>query len=114
FPAPHGVVCARLLPHVMEANVRALENRAPDSPALERYRETARILTGDPAAEISDGISWIREICLALRVPALGEYGITSGDFPDIVEKAREASSMKGNPIELTRKELAAILQRAM
>ena len=27
FPAPHGAVCAGLLPHVMEANVRALQAR---------------------------------------------------------------------------------------
>ena len=29
FPAPHGAVCAALLPHVMEVNVRALRARDP-------------------------------------------------------------------------------------
>ena len=37
FPAPHGAVCAALLPHVMEVNIRALRARAPDSEALRRY-----------------------------------------------------------------------------
>ncbi len=37
FPAPHGAVCARLLPVVMEANLRALQAREPDNPALRRY-----------------------------------------------------------------------------
>src|SRR5512135_311783 len=32
FSAPHGAVCAALLPRVMEANVRALETRSPASP----------------------------------------------------------------------------------
>jgi len=46
--APHGVICGRLLPYVMHANVRALRDRAIDSPALSRFDEVARILTGKP------------------------------------------------------------------
>ena len=34
FPAPHGAVCAALLPHVMAANLSALRARAPASEAL--------------------------------------------------------------------------------
>src|ERR1700736_464652 len=30
FPAPHGAVCAALLPHVLEVNLRALSERLPD------------------------------------------------------------------------------------
>ncbi len=29
FPAPHGAVCAALLPHVMSMNFRALSARQP-------------------------------------------------------------------------------------
>ena len=47
FDAPHGAVCATLLPHVMEANVHALQERQPDSEALVRYHEVAQILTGN-------------------------------------------------------------------
>jgi len=43
FPIPHGVACARLLPSVTERNVHALRSRSPDSPALGRYDEVARI-----------------------------------------------------------------------
>ena len=46
FPAPHGAVCAALLPHVMEMNLRALRARQPASETLPRYEEVARILTG--------------------------------------------------------------------
>ena len=31
FPAPHGAVCAALLPHVMAANLRALREREPEN-----------------------------------------------------------------------------------
>jgi len=33
--------------------------------------------------------------------------------LPALIEKARQASSMQGNPIELTENELVEILQRA-
>ena len=46
FPIPHGVACARLLPHVVRVNVRALRARGSASDALERYEEVARVLTG--------------------------------------------------------------------
>lgn len=114
FPAPHGVICARFLPHVMEANVRALQARAPDSPALARYDEIARILTGKPTAKAADGVAWVQELCEMLRVPPLSEYGLAEQDFPAVVEKARHASSMKGNPILLTDEELERILREAV
>jgi alcohol dehydrogenase class IV len=37
YSAPHGVVCARLLPFVMEANVKALERRDATSPSLAQF-----------------------------------------------------------------------------
>src|SRR5262249_2208903 len=46
FPAPHGAVCAALLPHAMEANLIALRERAPRSGALRRYDDVARWLVG--------------------------------------------------------------------
>ena len=46
FPAPHGVICAKLLPFVMKANVEALKEREPDSPLISRFLEVSKILTG--------------------------------------------------------------------
>ena len=43
FHAPHGAVCAALLPHVMAINLRALETRRPDLAMLARYRELAQL-----------------------------------------------------------------------
>jgi alcohol dehydrogenase class IV len=111
--APHGVICARLLPHIMKTNVRALQARAPDSPALTRYDEIAQILTGDPAAKAADGVQWIQQLCARLEVPPLTTFGFTENDFPTAVTKAQKASSMKGNPITLTDEELTEILTNA-
>jgi alcohol dehydrogenase class IV len=114
FPAPHGAVCARLLPGVIEANCRALEMRAPDSPARTRYTELARLLTGRPDATAPDGAAWIRNLCTDLGVRPLSAFGIRPEDVPALVTQAGKASSMKGNPIALTETERTAILANAL
>jgi len=114
FPAPHGVICARLLPIVMEANVSALLDRSPGSPALAKFDDVARLLTGKSTATASDGVDWIQSLCSKLSVPSLADFGLTEADFPAAVEKAQRASSMKGNPIELTAAELLDVLCRAV
>ena len=114
FDAPHGAICARLLPIVMEANITALARRSPDSPALARYAEIARILTNDPGADARQGIAWVEETCAAMRIPSLDRIGMRREDIPVLVEKAGRASSMKGNPVELAKEELAAIIDKAL
>lgn len=114
FPAPHGAVCAALLPHVMAANVQALRARQPDSPALARYDEIARLLTGRSDAVADDAVSWVAELTRAIRIKPLGRFGLRPADFAAVVEKAAQASSMKANPIALTPEELTAILERAL
>jgi alcohol dehydrogenase class IV len=113
FPAPHGAVCARLLPFVMEANVRALKSRLRNSPALARYAEIAHILTGDALARAEDGIKWVHHLIHTMGIPPLSEYGLTEDVYPVIVAGAKKSSSMKGNPVELTEQELVGILQQA-
>ena len=110
--APHGTICARLLPYVMEANVQALQNRAPGSPALARYDEIAQLLTGNTAKTV-DGVKWVQNICFALKVPPLSEFGLKEPDFSTVVAKSQKSSSMKGNPIALTDDELMAILKKS-
>jgi alcohol dehydrogenase class IV len=114
FRAPHGAVCAALLPHVTMANVRALRERAPGSDALGRYSEIARTVTGDDKATAEQLVDWITHLVVTLRIPGLSRYGITQGHVPELVEQAGQASSMKGNPIVLTPAELAGSLERAL
>lgn len=114
FPAPHGAVCAALLPHGMEANIRALRARMPDSPALIRYDEVARLLTGRASARAEDGARWVMELCGELGIPPLGNYGITAPDIPALVEKGAQASSMKANPLALLPAELTEVVGRAL
>ncbi|MFP5234781.1 MAG: iron-containing alcohol dehydrogenase [Acidobacteriota bacterium] len=114
WKAPHGALCAALLPHGMAANVAALRARSPQHPALLRYATIARLLTGRSDANVQDGIEWVHALCLELKIPALRAWGIDEVDLSSVVEKAETASSMKANPISLTPEELMAIVSAAL
>jgi alcohol dehydrogenase class IV len=111
--APHGAVCAALLAPVMAANVRALRERAPDGPALRRYTEVARLLTGRDGAAVEDGVEWLRGTVAALGVPSLGAVGLQPARYGEVAAKAARSSSMQGNPVALTEDELVAVLRGA-
>ena len=113
YPAPHGVICARLLPLVVEANIVALRDRDAQNPALDKYGEIARLLTGDPSVAPEEAVPWLQDLCAELQIPGLAGYGLRSSEIPMIVEKSAEASSMKGNPLKLTPAEMESILERA-
>jgi alcohol dehydrogenase class IV len=98
----------------MAANVRALRLRQPDSAPLERYRQIAELVTGQPGASIEDGVEWVAHLVADLQVPGLRAYGIEPVHAGAIVEKSAAASSMKGNPVALTHDELKEILLAAL
>lgn len=111
FTAPHGAVCAALLPHVMAMNIQALEQAGG---ARGRYDEVARVLTGKASAIAADGVRWVNELTQELSIPKLRAHGLGAAHVPELVAKAANASSMKANPVALSPDELAAILQAAL
>jgi alcohol dehydrogenase class IV len=114
FDAPHGAVCAALLPSGMRANIAALRQRDPGSDRLERYREIARILTSNLEAEPEDAVEWVRTLTTQLAIPKLSSYGISARDAEELVLKASRASSMKANPVALTFAELTATIESSL
>jgi alcohol dehydrogenase class IV len=114
WKAPHGALCAALLPQGMKANLDALQARAPQHPALGRYAVIAGLLTGRSDATAEDGIDWVGALCADLNVPPLRVWGIAESDLPGIVESAAGASSMRANPLPLTNQELLAMITEAL
>jgi alcohol dehydrogenase class IV len=114
FAAPHGAVCAALLAPALEVNLRALSARAPDHPSRARIHHVATLLTGDEAASAGDGIAWLHRLRTSLAIPGLAHYGMTEAHVPDLVSKAKQASSMRANPIQLTDHELTEIALQAL
>lgn len=112
YPVAHGAVCACLLPAVMEVNIGAVKMRKLKEP-LKRYDILARILTGDNMARAEDGIDWVKKLIEDINIPRLSEFGISRTDFPELLQKAKVSSSMKGNPVLLDDVELTTILEKS-
>ena len=116
--APHGALCAALLPGVLAVNVRALREREPESPKLARYAQIFALLTVDFASMdedlIDQGIAYVAGLVQRLSIPGLAHWGVREVDFDALVEKAAQSSSMKGNPIGLTAGEVREILARSL
>jgi alcohol dehydrogenase class IV len=112
--AHHGAICARLLPEVMKANIEAIAARSSTNPAGERYAEVARLLTGNPNSTADDAVRWVRDICRQINIKPLSLFGMVNEQFSRIIDYAKVASSMKGNPITLSDAELRNILGESL
>ena len=118
YPVPHGIACGATLAAVTEANVAALEGRAPGSRALAKYATLGRLVAGLPADAPDDEarVALVRTLAAwtaALDVPGLGRYGLDEAGIAAVVGDAR-GSSMRTNPVVLTDEELAGILRRSL
>lgn len=111
--AAHGALCAALLPAVVTVNIEAIRRREPAHPALKRFQEAARILTGDASAAAEEVATFTDRLRREMGIPRLRDLGVQSGEFGVVCEAAAKASSMKGNPVELTTEELKRILEMA-
>jgi alcohol dehydrogenase class IV len=98
----------------MKANLSSLEKKDPDSPVLGRFYDAAHLLTGKGTSVPSDGVAWVQSLCEELDIPSLSQIGLDKTMIPAVAAQARNASSMKGNPVELSERELSDILERAL
>jgi len=110
--APHGAICAALLPATTRVTVRALVERDPGNRALVRFEEAGELLTG--VFGIHPLLGWLEDITAEFGIPGLRDLGLREERIGEACAKARTASSMKGNPIALTDDELREILRAAM
>lgn len=111
YPIPHGAVCACLMPAVIEMNIEALNEQGKD---ISKFDELARILCNNEKAKAEDTIVWAENLVHQLKIPTLAGFGLSEKDFPVLVEKGKNASSMKGNPLVLNDEQLAWILEKAL
>jgi len=112
--APHGMICARLLPFVIEMNVNLLKKNDSFSDSVKRFDTIAQILTNNANASATDAVGWIKNICVEMRIPPLKDFGLNDSLIPEIVRQAKKSSSTKGNPAALTAEELSQILLQAI
>ena len=111
--APHGAICARLLPVVMRENLK-MARASHSTDLLDRFARIAKLLTGKSAAQAEDAISWLDTLVTDLRIPRLREFGVGLQHIDPLVQQAQKASSMRGNPVELPLEVLTAILRHCL
>ncbi len=122
FPIPHGLICAALLPRVVEANIAALQAAGkPGEPGLQRYATVARALVGpDHKPSLSDedaraeGLKILWKLLSDLQIGRFGKFGLTPEHINDICLRAQKASSMRYNPVALPLSTLEQILFAAL
>lgn len=120
YPAPHGVICAALLPYVIEANLSAAtrDETGLGRALWSRYAELGRLIPerrpGDESEQAMRVLDSARRLVHELNIPRLGTYGLTPEAVPGMVALAKKASSMKYNPITLSEDVLASVLMKAL
>jgi alcohol dehydrogenase class IV len=118
LPIPHGMACGAVLWQTIGANIVALQERAPDASALERYADAGRILAGLPSHS-SDAdaraalVATLRDWVARLAVPGLSSFGMGQQHIPAVVADS-PGSSMRTNPVALSDAELTGILEVAL
>lgn len=113
FDAPHGVICANLLPEITRLNIDALEDDGANSKTLAKYQEISRILTGDKQGQTGRLITMLKLLRRTLQVPRLPSYGMRAEHIPAIVAGCR-GGSMQTNPVYLSDAVLTEMLKEAL
>lgn len=117
FPIPHGVVCGTLVAAATDVNIRALRERAPAHPALDKYAELGALLSGREAPTREAGwdllVRTLRQWTDELELPRLAHFGVGTEDLAKVVANSR-GSSMQTNPIVLSDGEILEILQHRL
>ena len=117
FPIPHGVVCGTLAAAAMRVNIRAMQEREPNNPALAKCKTLATVLSNRKmrsADEALDAlVATLADWTEQMRIPRLQVYGIGEKDFDRIVANSR-GSSMLTNPIKLVDEEIRQILRERL
>jgi alcohol dehydrogenase class IV len=85
-----------------------------DGSVRERFLDASRLLSGREDATLEDGLRVLERMASEAAAPPLSRWGMTESDIPAVREAALRASSMKGNPIDLSPDEVDAILREAL
>lgn len=113
IPAKHGELCAALLSECARANILGLRQRDPQNRALLRYAQVACWLSGSSDSQAEDCIALFRGLHTKLKLPSLKDLGFEPKHLELSLEMSAQSSSMKGNPIQLTRDEMSSVLNNS-
>ncbi len=111
FPIPHGVICGTLMAAAVRANWQALKARQPNSPAIAKMARLGQHLspeTGKSTDYYGEAlVAILSEWTEQLSLPRLSTYGVQASDLDKILDQTQN----RNNPIDLTRDEIAALVE---
>lgn len=106
--AAHGAICGALLGPVLQANRAASDGRA-----RKRLDEVCAVLAGVLGSSAEEAPAALQAWAWAEGLPGLAALGMTEDRHAAIAAASLAASSMKGNPVNLSETSLRDILERA-
>jgi alcohol dehydrogenase class IV len=112
FHATHGIVCALLLPHIMEFNKITAPTKFAKIGAV--LHSAVDISQKSSTELIERGIEFIKDLLEQIQLPTtLRELGVHETDIPRIVSDTK-GSSLDNNPRQASPEDLTQILRKAL
>ncbi|MEM7752597.1 MAG: iron-containing alcohol dehydrogenase [Pseudomonadota bacterium] len=108
--APHGEVCAALLPHVLAFNATAVPQ---DCAAAAKMAEVEAWISHELKASPDQATRALQTRLTDLGIRSVGALGVTQDEIKEVAAGATLASSSKTNPVPLETDDFKAILQSA-
>lgn len=112
FEAPHGIVCAKLLAPITQANIEALKNNdsVMAQTTLAKYQTVAELFD----EQTTEGfIALLKHYASHYTPQGLGQYGMSADNLQPVLDNCR-AGSMLGNVVELDDATLFKALQQSL
>lgn len=111
---PHGVICGTIMAHVNQLNVDHLLHSGMENQAYSRYLNIARLFIDDAILNeqelLKALVGYLHELSHELGLTGLGRYGIGRTSTEEILNN----TSLKNNPVQLSREDLKQILDKVL
>lgn len=116
FHAPHGVVCARLLPFITQENIQSLkaENSFHAKNTLQKYTQVAELFEVGKQPDIQQNlINFLENLVKRYAPEGLARYGLQKDNLAPVLKNCR-SGSMLGNSVVLSDGQLMNALEKSL
>ena len=111
--AAHGTLCGALLPHVLAANHDKARHMEDNTDLFARFEQVQGWIAGALDCAPEQAYQKLRDWSQDNGLPSLCELGMKQDQVVEIARASLASSSMRGNPVALTRVDLETILLAA-
>ncbi|MBN2865971.1 MAG: iron-containing alcohol dehydrogenase [Thiotrichales bacterium] len=115
FEAPHGIVCAKLLEPITDANIQTLLANRSDSIVLTKYQEVSQLFNPEmPAEQLLTGLlTTLKHYADTYTPQGLSAFGLSTENVAPVIENCR-SGSMLGNPVVLSDQQLLNAIKNSL